>query len=83
MARPMMRWLINLNPPLPKEFLTHAQRLTDLARKSDLRRLRLDASRADELLQALKPGSTGQEALKLLTQLSPRRYPREGQGPKT
>jgi hypothetical protein len=75
--------LSNLDAPLPKEFLTHAQRLTDLARKSDLRRLRLDASRADELLQALKPGSTGQEALKLLTQLSPRRYPREGQGPKT
>jgi hypothetical protein len=73
--------LSNLDAPLPKEFIAHAQRLTELARKSDLRRLRLDASRADELLQALKPGSTAQDALKLLTQLSPRRSPREDKGP--
>jgi hypothetical protein len=73
--------LSNLDAPLPKEFIAHAQHLTELARKSDLRRLRLDASRADELLQALKPGSTAQDALKLLTQLSPRRSPREDKGP--
>jgi len=71
----------NLDAPLPKEFITHAQRLTDLTRKSNLRRLRLDASRAEELLQALKSGSTGHDALKLFTQLSPRRYPREDKGP--
>jgi hypothetical protein len=73
--------LSNLDAPLPKEFIAHAQRLTDLARKSNFRRLRLDASRAEELLQALKSGSTGHSALKLFTQLSPRRYPREDNAP--
>ena len=71
--------LENLDTPLPEEILVHAQRAISLARKSNLRGLRLDASRADAVLQQLKPGSTGQDALKLFAEFSPRRYPRKGE----
>ena len=71
--------LENLDAPLPEEFLVHAQRAISLARKSNLRGLRLDASRAEAVLQRLKPGSTGQDALKLFAEFSPGRYPRKGE----
>jgi hypothetical protein len=67
----------DLDAPLPKDFLDHAQRATKLARKSGFRRLRLDASRAEAVLRKLKPGSTGQDALKLFAKHSPARYPKQ------
>jgi hypothetical protein len=69
--------LNNLDAQLPKDFLDHAQRVVSLATKSNFRRLRLDASRVEALLQELKPGSTGQDALKLFAELCPTRYPRD------
>ncbi len=68
--------LENLDAPLHEDFLDHAQRAAGLARRSKFRRLRLDASRAEVFLQKLKPGSTGQDALKLFAELSPGRYPK-------
>jgi hypothetical protein len=67
--------LDNLDSRLPDDFLAHAQRAAELARKSGFRRLRLDASRAAVVLRKLKPGSTGEDALKLFTEVSPSRYP--------
>lgn len=68
--------LENLDAPLPKEFLVHAQRAASLARKANFRRLRLDASRAEAVLRQLKPSSTGKDALKLFAKLPPGRHPR-------
>jgi hypothetical protein len=65
--------LNNLDAPLPKESLDHALRLTGLAKKSDFRGLRLDANRLEAVLQKLKPGSTGQDALNLFEEFSPKR----------
>jgi hypothetical protein len=67
----------NLDAPLPKDFLAHAQRAASLARKANFRRLRLDASRAEAVLRKLKPSSTGQDALELFAELSPGRYPKK------
>jgi hypothetical protein len=67
--------LKDLDSPLPDDFLNNLQRAVGMARKSSSRRLRIDASRAEETLLRLKPGSTGAEALKLLTQTYPARNP--------
>ncbi len=67
----------NLDAPLPKDFRDNAQRAVSLARKSGFRRLRIDASQADAILKQLKPGSTGQDALKLFAKVSPGRHPKQ------
>jgi hypothetical protein len=66
----------NLDAALPKDFLDNAQRAAGLARKSDFRRLRIDASQAEAILKQLKRGSTGQDALKLFAKVSPGRHPK-------
>ncbi|MEO8346931.1 MAG: hypothetical protein ABI607_14665 [Betaproteobacteria bacterium] len=67
----------DLDAPLPKDFLNHAQRAANIASMSNFRRLRLDASQAEAILRKLKRGATGQDALKLLSKLSPGRYPKK------
>ena len=67
--------LENLDAPLPDDFIDHIHRATRLARKSNFRRLRLDASRAAVVLGKLKAGATGEDALKLFAELPPSRYP--------
>ncbi len=68
--------LTDLDSRLPEDFLRHVQRAAGLARKSNSRRLRLDASRAEAVLLKLKPGASGADVLALLTQSSPSRYPK-------
>lgn len=65
--------LSNLDRPLPREFVDHVHRAATIARKSGFRRLRLDASRLVDTLTSLKPGATGNDALKVFSELSPAR----------
>ncbi len=67
----------NLHAKLPRGFLYQAKRAVSLARKSSSRRLRLDASQVEEVLQRLKSGATGQDALRLFVGLTPGRHPKK------
>ena len=71
--------LSDLDSPLPVDFLDHAQLAASVARRSHFRRLRLDASRMADALGKLKPGATGNDALKVFTELPPARYPKQKQ----
>lgn len=62
--------LENLDKPLPKDFLDHAKCAVSLARKSGIRRLRLDAAQFEDALKQLKPRATGKDALNLFAKLS-------------
>lgn len=69
--------LSNLDSPLPRDFLDHAQRAATIARKSGFRRLRLDASRMVDALGTLRPGATGNDALRVFAERSTGRNPKE------
>ena len=67
----------NLDAALPNDFVDHARRAVGIANKSAFRRLRLDASRTEAVLEQLKPKSTGRDALELFARVSPGRYPKK------
>jgi hypothetical protein len=71
--------LSDLDSPLPHDFLDHVHRIAAIARGSGFRRLRIDASRAADVLKTLKAAATGSDALKLFNKLAPARSQKQGQ----